>query len=803
MVPFYLIRTRWRKVMLDLWGNKTRTLLVISAIAVGVFAIGFIASAQAILIRELQRDYQNLNAAAAYVFTEPFDDRLVESVAQIPGITSVAGGRTIRARVAVGNGEWRTLVLSLIPDDSEMEIDRILPVEGAWGDRRGTVVIEHLSLGYISAEIGDTIVLDLGNDTIKELTIAGTSYDNSVPAGDIAGIGFGYISQDTFARLGQGAFYTELGFRVDDELLNLADVQMMTERVKEKVERSGREIYGTRTPPPGEHWAEEIIETLILLFFAFGGIILFLAGFLVVNTVTALITQQMQQIGVMKLVGAQRLQIMSMYIIMVVLYGLIALAIGIPSGVAMGRAAVDLATTQLNVTVDDQSVPFSVIGFQMLIGILIPILAALWPVLNGVGTTTQKALNSGGMDAGGAGEGWIDQKLLMLQHKLSLQRPLIISLRNTIRRKGRLLLTMMILIMGTALYISVLTVRTSVTSTLENFLRYHAFDVGLTINRPVRIAQITELAEQLPGVNYAEGWLSSATTRKRPDGSDSGGFTLTAVPPETELLDPLPEVGRWLRPNDTNEIVVNTFFLSEEPDVTIGDEIELTINGRERTWLIVGAIAAASEDSTKFYVNYSHYAYLTRNTGQANSLQVSISDSSPAGQGRMEIALLDHLNKHGYEIRGSSTAEGVRNEFFMRFSIVIIFLMVMAILLGAVGGLGLTTTMSINILERIREIGVLRAIGASNNSVRQIVVFEGLTVGFLSWLVGALISYPLSILLSNQIGQALLKMPLDFNYSWAGLGSWFVIVLVLATVASLGPAQSASRLTIREVLAYE
>ena len=111
--------------------------------------------------------------------------------------------------------------------------------------------------------------------------------------------------------------------------------------------------------------------------------------------------------------------------------------------------------------------------------------------------------------------------------------------------------------------------------------------------------------------------------------------------------------------------------------------------------------------------------------------------------------------------------------------------------------------MSINILERIREIGVLRAIGASNNSVRQIVVFEGLTVGFLSWLVGALISYPLGILLSNQIGQALLKMPLDFNYSWVGLGSWFVIVLVLATVASLGPAQSASRLTIREVLAYE
>ena len=535
-------------------------------------------------------------------------------------------------------------------------------------------MVERLSLDFINAEIGDTILLDLGNDTIKELTIAGTSYDNSVPAGAIAGVGFGYISQDTLARLGQGHFYTELGFRVEEDSLNLTDIQAITEQVKEKIERSGRDIYGTRTPPPGEHWAEEIIETLILLFFAFGGIILFLAGFLVVNTVTALITQQMQQIGVMKLVGAQRLQIMSMYIIMVVLYGLIALAIGIPSGVAMGRAAVDLATTQLNVTVDDQSVPFSVIGFQMIIGILIPILAALWPVLGGVGTTTHKALNSGGMDAGGAGDGWVEQQFLHLQHRLNLQRPLIISLRNTLRRKGRLLLTMMILIMGTALYISVLTVRTSVTATLENFLRYHAFDVGMTINRPVRIAQITELAEELPGVEYAEGWLSAGTTRKRPDGSDSSRFTLMGVPPETELLDPLPEIGRWLEPSDTNQIVVNTFFLSEEPDVSIGDEIELTVNGKERTWLVVGAIAAASEDTTKLYVNYDHYAYLTRNIGQANSLQVSITDQTPAGQGEMEVALIEHLSRQGYEIRGSSTAEGVRNEFFMRFSIVIIFL---------------------------------------------------------------------------------------------------------------------------------
>jgi putative ABC transport system permease protein len=127
----------------------------------------------------------------------------------------------------------------------------------------------------------------------------------------------------------------------------------------------------------------------------------------------------------------------------------------------------------------------------------------------------------------------------------------------------------------------------------------------------------------------------------------------------------------------------------------------------------------------------------------------------------------------------------------------------MAVLLAVVGGLGLTTTMSINILERIREIGVIRAIGASNTAVRQIVVVEGLVIGFLSWLIGTIVAIPLSIVMSEQVGLALLRMPLAYHFSVGGTVFWLVTVLLIAVVASLGPAYSASRLTIREVLAYE
>ena len=127
----------------------------------------------------------------------------------------------------------------------------------------------------------------------------------------------------------------------------------------------------------------------------------------------------------------------------------------------------------------------------------------------------------------------------------------------------------------------------------------------------------------------------------------------------------------------------------------------------------------------------------------------------------------------------------------------------MTILMALVGGLGLMGTMSINVIERTREIGVMRAIGASNRSVMQIIVVEGVLIGLISWVQAMILGLPLSKLLSDQVGNAFVDAPLSFSFSFAAIALWLVIVLLLATLASFFPARTASRLTVREVLAYE
>jgi putative ABC transport system permease protein len=228
----------------------------------------------------------------------------------------------------------------------------------------------------------------------------------------------------------------------------------------------------------------------------------------------------------------------------------------------------------------------------------------------------------------------------------------------------------------------------------------------------------------------------------------------------------------------------------------------LKIDGRESDWTIVG-VTRSTAGGPVVYVDSADYGYATRRVNQADSLRVVGSRHDPAAQEALAAALAQQFTDAGLRVDATRTTHAIRAQADLQFNIVVGFLVLMAFLLAIVGGLGLTTTMSINVMERIREIGVLRAIGASDKSVRVIILAEGILIGWLSFIAGGILAIPFSLLLSQQVGVALLGSPLDFTFSISGLILWFVIVTMLAVIASLGPARNASRLTIREVLAYE
>lgn len=268
------------------------------------------------------------------------------------------------------------------------------------------------------------------------------------------------------------------------------------------------------------------------------------------------------------------------------------------------------------------------------------------------------------------------------------------------------------------------------------------------------------------------------------------------------MVRPKLQEGRWLLPSDGNALVATANIREDEPDVGIGDQITMRVNGRDATWTLVGIVESPTQRPF-LYTNAAPLEQAARDVGRASVVLLRTDASDQATQDRVGKAVADHLETVGVRVAATTTIAEVRNTQERLFEVLVIFLSSMALLLGVVGGLGLTGTMSINVVERAREIGVIRAVGASDGAVLRLFLAEGVLIGLISWAIGAVLAIPISKTLSDALGMVFLSRPLSYAVSPEGVILWLAIVLVLAAFASLLPAWRASRLAVREVLAYE
>jgi putative ABC transport system permease protein len=386
-------------------------------------------------------------------------------------------------------------------------------------------------------------------------------------------------------------------------------------------------------------------------------------------------------------------------------------------------------------------------------------------------------------------------------------RPILLSLRNTFRRKGRLLLTLGTLLLASAIFISVFTVRDSLNNTMDVSLRYWNYDIEVFLKSGHGEDKVISQMLAVPGVTQAEAWSTSGTRRVREDKSESRAISVIAPPADTPLLQPVMLAGRWLTPEDRDAIVVNADALADEPDIKLGDSITLNFGQRKYPFTVVGVAQSTLTGQVRnprvIYMNQSGYRDILMRGRDVYNIVVVTERHDGAFQSEVSRAIEAHFRAVNMLVDTTETLTERRDQIEFQFNILIVFLLIMAALLAVVGGLGLTGTMSINVLERTREIGVMRAIGASDRSIRQIVIVEGVVIGLLSWLIGTALAWPISRLLADAVGQSFLRRSLNFEFSLLGVGLWLAVVLIVAMVASLFPAWRASRLTVREVLSYE
>jgi putative ABC transport system permease protein len=382
-------------------------------------------------------------------------------------------------------------------------------------------------------------------------------------------------------------------------------------------------------------------------------------------------------------------------------------------------------------------------------------------------------------------------------------RPFALSLRNTFRQRGRLLLTLGTLALGGAGFIVAMNVNASMNYSVNSKFDAQKYDVQMIFTRPFEEQDLEKQAKTVAGVKQVESWGSANFVRVLSNGTESNKYKLNAPPENSTLITALPLVeGRWLHVGDTHALVINHSLLALQPDIKVGENITLRIAGKENTWRVVGVVQELMGQPAVYMTKESLNNAMGWQ-GVASALVVVTDQRNVETVAQVTRGLEKKFSDTSFEVDSTMRLADARKMIEDHLQILATFLVLMSVLVLLVGGLGLASTMSINVLERTREIGVLRAIGASSSSILRIIVAEGAIIGTISWVLALIISWPISVFVSNTFGMTFFDAPLRFAVSIPGMLIWLAISTGFAALASLYPAWGATRLTVRQILAYE
>lgn len=795
------------KIWSDLWKNKGRTLQVVLIVGMGAFAIGMIISIRMLMIPEMVEIWRSASPAMINLWTNPsVDDDTIRALGKIEGLEGVEGYANNSIEWRFGpDDEWSPAFLIMRDDYGNQRYTTLGLLSGEWPQNRTFAMGQGVGDAYGIQEGGQVLIRV--RDREYTVGIGGVVYD---PVAQPPGFGgpvqffttrdhLDYLTGDRgFNRILAGAP------EYDEERLAYLATQMQDKLEKQHVESGGAapNAAGVRISNPNKHFFQDVMDGLFFIMGIMSILALILALFLVYNTINAIITQQVNQIGIMKAIGARAGQILRFYLISVFAYGVLALLVAVPLGALGGWGLTRFLLATFNVEPGPFTLVPEAIIAQVIIALLAPLLASLIPLFSGARITVREAISTYGLSAGG---GLLDR--LLGQARL-IPRLVSLTISNTFRNKGRVALTQATLVLSGLIFMMVLSVRDSaVYSFGEVMFSINNFNVFFDFEDLERIDVVEELTLAHPDVAAVEMWRGdSAAIRPadQPESEDDKSASLIGVPLPTTLYGPRIETGRWLLPEDGYAVVLNQ-ELAEEVGIGVGDWVTVDHSAKgESTWQVVGLLFDPSNPGSA-HVSRDVLLKELGSAGKVSEVYIQTVRDDPASEEASARSLREYYDQHQLDVSPSmfNTASGFTANILGQFNMIITLLATMAGVIGLVGSMALSGVLSLGVLERRREIGVMRAIGASSGTIGRLFVGEGLILGLLSWVIALPLSIPAGQLMAQALGAAVGGGTILYKYTPTGAIYWLGIITVLSIVASLLPARGATRISVRESLAYE
>lgn len=783
---------RWQKLWRDILAERSRYGLMLLAVIVSLVALGSVLGVRDVMRREMARNYLGTRPAHATLeLPGGVTPAALALVLGRPEVEHAEAGDVLQARAQV-NDDWVPVLLFVVDDFAHVRLNRFTPGAAPFPPPRGTALMERSATGVLATGAGGRLNVRLPGGDPVTLPIAGLVHDPSLAPAWQERAGYLYVDRATASMLGADALH-ELRLRFRDLPETLPAIEAAAAKLAARLAAAGHAVSEIRVPPPRRHPHQTQMETVLLLLLVFSLLALVLSGVLTATTLSALLMRQTREIAVMKTLGARSSQLLTMYASLIALLGLLALLVAAPLSALGLRPFARGIATMLNLELQSLDPGGWVFVAQALAAILVPLAIASVPVWLACRVTVRDA-----MDRHGVGDERIRQ--------ISRAWPAV--WRTLARRPGRLAMTLGLLTAGGAMFMTALNVSSSWDKTIDKVYATRHYDIEVRSAGSIPPDLARRVAD-LPGVRQVEAWARTDAAFARAGRIDVShaypdrghGTTALMAPPPGDRMVSFPVLrGRWLR-DDGNDsgIVLNHAAALQAGQPKIGDDVMVSLDGVLTRWPLIGVV----EEIGAAGVAYVSPAALTKVAPAAAEIRVLriSSDAPDAAQRAQHIQALDRtLTGWGVAVQSVRPLSELRTAMGDHIKILIRALISLAAVMGIVGGLGLAAAMSMSVLERSRELAVMKTLGATPARLVRMVMQEAGWLAVASWGLAWLASLPLTWLLDGWIGQLGFVAPLPFSLSGIAAGGWLLSALILAGLAAFMPAAAAGRSPIATAL---
>jgi putative ABC transport system permease protein len=801
----------WHKIRADLIEHKARTALAMTSIAIGLFVVGALLGMIDLQLSKMDSSHkQSQPSHINLILKTDADFAVADQLKTIPGVANVdrLTQFTVRFKTAKDK-QWQIGTALFRPDYQVQRYDLMTLASGTWPQDKA-IGLERLSAKFSGLTVGDNVMFETVSGD-QAFAVTGIVRHPFVKPPPFGGQLHFFIASESAAVFGvRPNTFRQLLVQVT-EPYSAEKARLVAGEIRTRLADLGVGVNATLLQNPEKHWGRPFFSGINLVLTVMAWASLGLSSVLILNTIAALITQQTDQIGIMKAIGARRSTIAGIYLSVVLILSLAAIALAVPlsqiAAFVSSRWLLDLFNIEMtNFEFSARSVWLVLAG-----GLLTPLLASLWPIWRGSSMSVRRAIASYGLGADFTSsrfDRWLEAKVFS-----RLPTLYAVSLGNLFRRKARLLWTQSVLVIAGVLFIVILSLIESVNLTLDNELARSRYAVRLGFNVDQPSTLVEDVVRTAPKTVAVEFWnrLPAELTRNGRLLRQSGslGAQVVALPVATTMYQPLITAGRWFDNGDNDQkVLVLNAETAELNGIKPGDNINVNLFGRlSSEWQVIGLyrwFVGSGYAVEPVYAPLNTIQTLTQRSGYSSFALISADVNSLEEEKKYADALKDKF--HGQQIKldfYTTNAKLEQRQFAKnQFRPITSMLLGLATMIAAVGAIGLSGTLAISVLQRTREIGVFRAIGASSGAVFRLFMLEGLLHGLIAWLISVPAAYALAEPLSRKLGETMLGIQLDFTFSWLAVWTWLGLVSVLVLLAAYFPARHATRIVVRSSLSY-